>query len=186
MVKLFDIADVNKSASAFNGEKLAWLNQQHIVHAPPARIVEPLRWQFAQLGIEGAPDATLEQIVIAQRERAKTIKEMAMNSVFFFKAPSGYDEKAVAKHVSAPIVDALEELAGRFKNLASWSAPDIHALINSFAQERSLSLGKLAQPIRLAVSGGTVSPPIDATLSILGPTETLARISAALGAWRRP
>src|SRR6202047_2759950 len=68
MVRWFDIADVNKSASAFNGEKLAWLNQQHMMHAPPARLVAPLRWHLERIGIQARDDAQLEQIVFAQRE----------------------------------------------------------------------------------------------------------------------
>ncbi len=183
MVQLFDIADVNKSASAFNGEKLAWLNQQHILHAPPARIVDPLRWQLAKIGIFDIADGVLEQIVLAQRERAKTVKEMAANSAFFFKAPASYDAAAVKKHVPAAIVPALTELCGRLSALPQWAAPAIHELIAGFAAEKQLSLGKLAQPIRLAVSGGTVSPPIDATLSILGQRESVARIAAAVSAW---
>src|SRR6185312_16211157 len=70
MTALFDIADVNKSASAINPEKLAWINQQHLVREPPARIVPELRWQLERLGITGADDATLEAVVLAQRERS--------------------------------------------------------------------------------------------------------------------
>jgi glutamyl-tRNA synthetase len=183
MVTLFDIVDVNKSASAFNGEKLAWLNQQHILHAVPARLIEPLRWQLGQLGIDGAPDEVLEKVVLAQRERAKTLKEMAANSVFFFKAPSAYDANAVKKHVTVPIRAMLAELCVSLSALTDWTAPAIHDLINRFALEKQVSLGKLAQPIRLAVSGGTVSPPIDATLALLGSKEALARITTACHAW---
>jgi glutamyl-tRNA synthetase len=74
-------------------------------------------------------------------------------------------------------------LCGRLSALPQWTAPAIHELIAGFAAEKQLSLGKLAQPIRLAVSGGTVSPPIDATLSILGRQESVARISSACNAW---
>ncbi len=184
MVKLFDIVDVNKSASAFNGEKLAWLNQQHILRAEPSRIIEPLRWQLAQLGIEGAPDALLEQIILAQRERAKTIREMALNSVFFFQAPRSYDQGAVRKHVTPQILELLPGLKERLQSLPRWAAADIHETIGGFAATSGLSLGKLAQPIRLAVCGGTVSPPIDASLAILGRDEALARMAAACEAWR--
>ena len=183
MVEYFDIVDVNKSASAFNGEKLAWLNQQHIMHAQPSRIVEPLKAQLLMLGITAQSDAQLEQIVLAQRERAKTLKEMAANSVFFFNAPAAYDNNAVRKHVTPDIAALLGELSSRLKGLASWDAASIHEAISAFAAEKTLSLGKLAQPIRLAVSGGTVSPPIDATLAILGREETLARIEKARTAW---
>src|SRR5208337_2469257 len=81
MVRLFDITDVNKSASAFNFEKLAWLNQQHMMHAPLPRMATFLRWQLEREGVTADDEARLEQIVLVQRERAKTIKEMAVNSL---------------------------------------------------------------------------------------------------------
>lgn len=185
MVGLFDIADVNKSASAFNADKLAWLNQQHMVRAPAARLVEPLRWQLNQLGLDGLDEAQLEKIALAQRERAKTLKEMAANSVFFFRAPAVYEAKAVLKHINAEALKLLDELRGSFERLGDWSAAPIHALLTAIATAAGVSLGKLAQPLRLAVSGGTVSPPIDASLEILGKLETLSRLDRALAAWRQ-
>jgi glutamyl-tRNA synthetase len=183
MIELFDIADVNKSASAFNGEKLAWLNQQHMMHAAPARLTEPLRWQLEREGISTADPAQLEQIVLAQRERAKTLKEMAANSVFFFRAPAAYDDKAVRKHVTPGIVELLTAASERFDALAVWSAAAVHDCLTALATEQDLALGKLAQPLRLAMCGGTVSPPIDATLAILGKHETLARLRTAIRLW---
>ena len=183
MVRLFDIADVNKSASAFNPEKLAWLNQQHMMHAPAARLIGPLRWQLEQHGISADDDAKLGQIVLAQRERAKTIKEMAVNSAFFFTAPTAYDDKAVRKHVTAEAVKLLADAAQAFARLDDWSAPAIHRLLSALAVAAGVALGKLAQPLRLAVCGGTISPPIDLTLAILGRDETLRRIAKAAAAW---
>jgi glutamyl-tRNA synthetase len=183
MVRLFDIADVNKSASAFNFEKLAWLNQQHLMHAPVGRIAAFLRWHLERAGIQAGDDAQLAAIVLAQRERAKTLKEMAANSVFFFRAPESYDEKAVRKHVTPDIISAVREVTAAFAELADWTAPAIHEILGGFAAGKGLNLGKLAQPIRLAVCGGTVSPPIDATLAILGRTESLDRLARALRVW---
>jgi glutamyl-tRNA synthetase len=183
MVRMFDIADVNKSASAFNGEKLAWLNQQHMMRAPAHRLVAPLRWHLERDGIDAHDDAQLEQIVIVQRERAKTIKEMAANSIFFFRPPESYDEKAVRKHVNAEIMSLLATASAELSALGDWTAPAIHALVSDLAARRGLPLGKLAQPLRLAVCGGTVSPPIDATLAILGREQTLTRLGKAVAAW---
>jgi glutamyl-tRNA synthetase len=183
MVRLFDIRDVNKSASAFNAEKLAWLNQQHMMRVPAARIVPVLRWQLEQDGIHAADDAQLEAIVLSQRERAKTVREMAVNSAFFFRPPTAYDEKAVRKHVTADVLALLAQAAVELNQLQEWSAPAIHELISALAASKGISLGKLAQPIRLAVCGGTVSPPIDATLAILGKDEALSRLAAALRHW---
>ncbi len=183
MVRLFDIADVNKSASAFDVEKLSWLNQQHMMRVPAARIVPVLRWHLNREGIDVGDEAQLEQIVLSQRERAKTVREMALNSVFFFRAPTAYDEKAVRKHVTAEVLTLLAEVFDRLDRLAGWSAPSIHELINGLAVAKGVSLGKLAQPIRLAVCGGTVSPPIDATLAILGKAESLSRLARARELW---
>jgi glutamyl-tRNA synthetase len=183
MVRLFDIADVNKSPSAFDVEKLAWLNQQHMMRAPAARVAAVLRWHLERDGIQAGDGAQLEQIVLAQRERAKTVKEMAANSLFFFRAPAAYDEKAVRKHVTPGVLGLLKEVVNGLGALEDWRAESIHRFISASATDRSVSLGKLAQPIRLAVCGGTVSPPIDATLAILGKSESLARIAKAMALW---
>jgi glutamyl-tRNA synthetase len=183
MIRLFDIADVNKSASAFNVDKLTWLNQQHMMRAPPARIVPVLRWHLEREGLQAANEAQLEQIVVSQRERAKTVHEMAVNSMFFFRAPTAYDEKAVRKHVTREVLPLLAEASNELSQLADWSAPAIHEVISGLAAAKGVSLGELAQPIRLAVCGGTVSPPIDATLAILGKTEALSRLNRARTVW---
>jgi glutamyl-tRNA synthetase len=183
MTRLFDIADVNKSASAFNGEKLAWVNQQHMMRVPASRIVPILRWQLDREGVRAGDDAKLEQIVVSQRERAKTVREMALNSVFFFQAPASFDEKALRKHVNAEVMTLLKQVVEEMGRLDDWSAPGIHNLISGFATASGVALGKLAQPIRLAVCGGTVSPPIDATLAILGKSESLSRLTRAVGIW---
>jgi glutamyl-tRNA synthetase len=183
MVRLFDIADVNKSASAFDGEKLAWLNQQHMMRAPVARVASVLRWHLERDGIQADDGLRLEQIVLAQRERAKTVKEMAANSLFFFRAPAAYDDKAVRKHVTPDVPELLREVVDGLGRLEEWRAESIHRFISALAADKGVSLGKLAQPIRLAVCGGTVSPPIDATLAILGKSESLARIAKAMALW---
>src|SRR5580692_8293472 len=149
MVRLFDIADVNKSASTFDVDKLTWLNQQHMMRAAPSRIAPILRWHLERDGIQAADEEQLEQIVVSQRERAKTVREMALNSVFFFRAPAAYDEKAVRKHVTADVPALLAEASTELDRLAHWSAPAIHEIISGFAAAKGISLGKLAQPIRL-------------------------------------
>ena len=183
MQSLFDVADVNKSAAAFNFEKLVWLNQQHMMRAPAARVAPLLRWHLERAGVHVSDEPMLERIVLSQRERAKTVREMAQSSIFFFNAPATYDEKAVRKHISADVLALLAEFAEALKELADWTAPAIHDLINGVAAANGVSLGKLAQPIRLAVCGGAVSPPIDATLDILGKSETLSRLLRALTLW---
>jgi glutamyl-tRNA synthetase len=186
MIAAFDIHDVNKSASAFNPEKLLWLNQQHMVRARPDALVPYLRAQLRRLGADSTDQKLLEGVILAQRERAKTLKEMALNSRFFFMDDITLDPKAVAKHLAGDAPAALAKARVRLASLAEWNAASIHAALEQLAAELGSGLGKIAQPLRVAVSGSAVSPPIDATLSLLGRERTLARVDAALAASRQP
>ncbi len=180
MIAAFDIADVNKAASAFNPEKLLWLNQQHLMRSDPKKIVPYLKPHLARLGIECTNDALLERIVIAQRERVKTLKEMAENSRYFFGGTVALDEKAAAKHLTAEAKALLQEFAAELQSISRWEAVQLHEALKAFAEKRSLGLGKIAQPLRVAVTGSTISPPIDMTLEMIGRDRTLARLAAAI------
>jgi glutamyl-tRNA synthetase len=180
MTALFDIKDVNKSASAINPDKLAWINQQHLMKLPPSRIAQELRWQLERLGVDASKGPPLEPIVESQRERSKTLKEMALASRFFFEAPATYDEKAARKNLNAETKPLLEQARAALAGLTEWTAPAIHGAIQALAEQTGAGLGKIAQPLRVAVSGGGVSPPIDQTLAILGRVETLARVDRAV------
>ena len=180
MVAAFDIHDVNKAASAFNPEKLLWLNQQHMMRAQPAALVPYLQSQLARLGLHSDNRELLEGVIVSQRERAKTMKEMAQNSRFFFTETVELDPKAVAKHLTAAALPVLQKVRERLAVLTEWSAAAVHTALNELATELQTGLGKVAQPVRVAVAGSAVSPPIDATLALLGRERTLARIDAAL------
>jgi glutamyl-tRNA synthetase len=179
MIAAFDIADVNKAASAFNPEKLMWLNQQHMMRMAPAAIVPHFREALQRIGIESGDDALLEGVILAQRERAKTLQEMAQNSRYFFGDTVQLDEKAAAKHLTADTATTLASVRERLAELPRWDAPAINQALGELAQTLGVGLGKVAQPVRVAVTGSTVSPPIDATLALLGRERTLARLSAA-------
>jgi glutamyl-tRNA synthetase len=180
MIAAFDIGTVNKAASAFNGEKLLWLNQQHMMKAPVGLLAAGLKEQLARLGVECDEQALLEGVANAQRERAKTLKEMAQNSLFFFRDVDQYEEKAAKKNLTGESAPALSLVRDRLAALPEWTAAAIHEAVNAVAAELAVGLGKVAQPIRVAVSGGTVSPPIDMTLEVLGRKKTLARLQTAL------
>jgi glutamyl-tRNA synthetase len=180
MVAAFDIKDVNKAASAFNPEKLLWLNRQHLMRAQVGEVAAALRGQLASLGIVSPDERLLEGVVRAQRERAATVAEMAQNSLFFFREFEVFDEKAAKKHLTPESVPLLQALSQRFKEVSDWDTEAIHAAIESVAEQQGLALGKVAQPLRVAVTGGAVSPPIDATVALLGREVTQARILRAL------
>jgi glutamyl-tRNA synthetase len=180
MIAAFDIHDVNKAASAFNPEKLLWLNQQHMVRATPASLVPHLRAQLRRIGTDCDDQRLLEGVILVQRERAKTLKEMAQNSRFFFSDDVPMDAKAVAKHLTADSLELLAKVRARLAALEEWTAAAIHDALNALATELQVGLGKVAQPIRVAVTGTAVSPPIDATLGLLGRERALRRLDATL------
>ncbi len=180
MIAAFDIKDVNKAASAFNPEKLLWLNQQHMMRAAPTALIPHLRAQLRRIGLDSDDQPFLEGIILAQRERAKTMKEMALNSRFFFAERVEIDPKAAAKHLAGGGRDLLAKVREGLAALPQWTAEGVHGVLNDLAAALGAGLGKVAQPLRVAVTGTAVSPPIDVTLALLGRERTLARIEAAL------
>ncbi|HEV2212542.1 MAG TPA: glutamate--tRNA ligase, partial [Gammaproteobacteria bacterium] len=176
MTQLFDIADVNASASAINPQKLLWLNQHYIKTGDLSRLATELQWHLQRLGVDTSKGPALAEVVKAQQERAKTFKEMAEASRFFFEEIKGYEPTAAAKNLTAEALPGLEALQKQLAVLNDWSASAIQAVLNGTAESLGFKLGKLAQPLRVAVSGGGVSPPIDATLALLGRERTLARL----------
>jgi glutamyl-tRNA synthetase len=180
MIAAFDIHVVKKAASAFNPEKLLWLNQQHMMRTSPEALVPYLHAQLRRLGCDSSDRALVEGVILAQRERSKTLKEMAHNSRFFFVERIEIDPKAAAKHLSAEGRDILSKVREQLQRLPQWNAPAINAVLNDLAAQLQSGLGKVAQPLRVAVAGTPVSPPIDVTLELLGRTRTLSRIDAAL------
>ena len=180
MCELFDIVDVNKSAAAINPDKLVWLNQQHLMRTDEGRIADELKWHLEQIEVDWTQGPDLVAVVGSQKERSKTLKEMAANSAFFFREPAWYEEKAARKNLNAESKPHLQHMRAAMASLPEWTAPAIHAQIEARAEQSGVGLGKVAQPIRVAVSGGSVSPPIDQTLEILGREQTLKRIDRAI------
>jgi glutamyl-tRNA synthetase len=180
MIAAFDIHKVNKAASAFNPEKLLWLNQQHMMRAQPSALVPHLTAQLRRLDVQCDDRRLLEGVIVAQRERAKTMKEMALNSRFFFTEAVEIDPKAAAKHLSGQGLEMLAQVRERLAASPEWSAAAVHGALNDLASTLGAGLGKVAQPVRVAVTGTSVSPPIDATLELLGRERSLARIDAAI------
>ncbi len=182
MITLFDIRDVNKAASTFNSEKLLWLNHQYIMNSEPEHVAHHLSYQMSKLDIDPTEGPSLVEVVKAQRERTKTLAEMARNSAFFYRDFDEYDEKAARKNLKPAAVEPLTEMLDAFRSLPEWHAEAIHRIVVETAERRGLKLGKVAQPLRVAVAGGPVSPPIDTTLQLLGKARTLQRIERAI-AW---
>ncbi|TXL17528.1 glutamate--tRNA ligase [Methylococcaceae bacterium HT5] len=182
MIELFDIGQVNVSASAFNTEKLLWLNHQYIMNAEPELVASHLEWHMQQRGIAAATTQgpALVDIVKAQRERSKTLVEMANASTYFYQDFSEYDEKAAKKNFKQGTDEVLQALYDAFVAVTEWQGEVLHKIVLHTAEQLELKLGKVAQPLRVAVCGTGMSPSIDVTLSLLGRDKTLSRLQKAI------
>ena len=180
MVALFDIKDVHSAAAALNPKKLLWLNQHYIKTLAPADLAERLRPFLMDRGAQFAHGPALTDVVDAQRERAKTLVEMADLSLFFYQdSITIKDQKSEAILAAAPKT-ALLALLETLGSLSDWTKEAIHAGIEATSAAHGLTFGKLAQPVRVALTGTGVSPPIDITCELLGRERCLDRLTKAL------
>ncbi len=182
MIDLFDIDDVNQSASAFNPEKLLWLNQQHIMAAPIERIGRELVPHLVEAGLnpEVGPDPA--DIAEGFRERAETLQHMAASARYCYEDFDDIEPKAAKKNLRPVILEPMKAAREKLAALADWSKEEIARTIEAVAESFELKMGKLGQPIRVAVTGGPVSPPIDVTVWLVGQERTVQRLDRAIAA----
>jgi len=185
LIRKFDIEHLNKSAASFNLDKLLWVNQQYIQQVPTARLREASRPFFEQAGLDTGSGPSLDELVDAQRTRARTLLEIVDKSRAFFGDTIALEPAAAAKHLGPGAVPVLQTLRERFAALADWDKAALHAIVERVAADTSLKLGQVAQPLRVAVTGSTASPAIDVTLALLGRERCLKRLDDALAAIAR-
>ena len=180
MIELFDVADVNSSASRFDFTKLGWLNQHYLKNDDPETLAPELTWHLQRLGIEPESGPAPADVVVALRERVHTLKEMAERARIWYAPIEQWDEKAVTKHLRAEgATDVLRAISEAFVRLPDWQPETIHAAIESVAAELGIGMGKVAQPLRVAITGTQVSPSIEHTVYLAGRKLALERIDQA-------
>lgn len=175
MITNFSLNDLNKAPAAINLDKLMWLNQHYLKTDDPKQLAVLLAKEMHHLNINTSQGPDLTEVFILQRERVKTLNEMAEKSSYFYQAPT-LDKKTIPQEV-LPVLKLLKQ---RFHDLLVWTDEAIHQILLETANEFSLKLGKLAQPLRLIVTGTNVSPPMNTTLRLLGKDEVLARMQRVL------
>lgn len=180
MISLFEIEKVNKAASSFNTEKLLWLNQHYIKNDDPTRIAHLLSTHMGDLGIDPAEGPDLVEVVRAQQERAKTLVEMAEISAFFYRDFAGYDDAAARKNLRPVAMEPLTLARKVLAELEDWTPQSLHQAVVYVAESLELKLGKVAQPLRVAIVGRAASPGIDITLYLVGRDACLRRLDRAL------
>ncbi|VVC76520.1 Glutamate--tRNA ligase [Aquicella siphonis] len=174
LIEYFDIKDINRAPAAFNQDKLVWLNQHYMKTGDPEHVAKEFAWHMEKLGIDTRNGPELTEVIKAQAERTKTLREMAERSRYFYEPVQVSDE--MKSHFTPELIPALMMLRERLAQLDVWTRESVHEVLASTAEIHGLKLGKLAQPVRIAVTGGTVSPPIDITMVLIGQKRVLERL----------
>lgn len=180
MIELFDIADVNQSASTFNPEKLLWLNQQHIMAAPLERIGRELVPYLKSAGLDPSNGPDPQDVAEGFRERAETLLHMAASARYCYEDFTVIEPKAAKKNLRPVILEPLKVVRNKLDELEDWTSEGISETIEQVAASFEINMGKLGQPIRVAVTGGPVSPPIDVTVWLIGQERVVRRLDKAI------
>ena len=180
MIELFDIRDVNRKASAFNTEKLDWLNQHYMRNLPAGEVADHLIWYFEKAGLNPENGPPLADLISVQADRVKTLREMTDVSRSFYEDFDEFDSGAAKKHLRPVAEEPLRAIGNRLADLAVWEPERLDAAVRMAAEELEIGMGKIAQPLRVALTGTAVSPSIDKTLWLTGRERTLTRIRRAL------
>ena len=180
MIEHFSLDAIGQSASAFNTEKLIWLNQHYIKSLPAEEVANHAKWHFDQQGINTTNGPSLESVIAVQADRVKNLKELAEISRYFFEDYEAFDEKAAKKHLRPVAKEPLQLVQQKLAGLTEWTSEAIQNAINITAEELEVGMGKVGMPLRVAVTGSGNSPSLDVTLVLLEQNEVEQRINKAL------
>ncbi|WP_218355429.1 glutamate--tRNA ligase [Alteromonas lipotrueiana] len=180
MIEYFNLDAIGQSASAFNTDKLIWLNQHYMKTMPVSEVATFAKWHFEEqdIGLNNGP--TLENVVAIQADRVKTLKEMAQISRYFYEDFTEFDEKAAKKHLRPVAKEPLIEVSKKLMAIETWSPENIQAAINATAEDLGVGMGKIGMPLRVAATGGGNSPSLDVTLNLLSKQKVEQRIDKAV------
>ncbi|ELY2667596.1 glutamate--tRNA ligase [Cronobacter sakazakii] len=180
MIKFFTLDAVSKSASAFNTDKLLWLNHHYIITLAPEYVATHLQWHIEQENIDTRNGPQLAELVKLLGERCKTLKEMAQTCRYFYEDFSEFDADAAKKHLRPVARQPLEVVRDKLAALTDWTAKNVHHAIQATADELEVGMGKVGMPLRVAVTGAGQSPGLDVTVHAIGKSRSVERINKAL------
>ncbi|MED5652566.1 glutamate--tRNA ligase [Enterobacter hormaechei] len=181
MIELFSLNSVSKSASAFNTDKLLWLNHHYINTMQPEYVATYLQWHIEQANIDTRTGPELADLVKLLGERCKTLKEIAESCRYFYEEFDAFDADAAKKHLRPVARQPLEVVRDKLEAITEWTAENVHHAIQATADELEIGMGKVGMPLRVAVTGAGQSPALDVTVHAIGKSRSIARINKALG-----
>ncbi len=179
LIEKFSLENVGRSAGVFNPEKLLWLNAHYIKNGDPERLGRLLTEYLAERGVSAAGGPDPAAVVKTLLERCKTMVEMAEQAAFYYRPEIEFDAKAVSKFLTAEQRDLFVALLAELEQLADWREKAIEDVFGKVMESTGLGFGKIAQPVRVALTGGTVSPSICLVMEVLGREVSLQRLRQA-------
>ena len=180
MIELFELENINNSPASFNQEKLDWMNQSYIKTTSLSNLIQHLSWHLDRLNINLDNGPSINDLVKFLRERSKSLVDMAQSCVMFYTDFDGFDEAQANKTFKVNSKEVLEDLVDRLSVINDWNAENIHYVIESICEARSIGFGKVGQPLRLALSGDGKSGSIDISAQFVGKERTLSRLKMAI------
>ncbi|TLM69358.1 MAG: glutamate--tRNA ligase [Deltaproteobacteria bacterium] len=184
LIEKFNLESVGRAAGVFNPDKLLWLNEHYIKTGDPQRLGALLAEILASRGISTAGGPDLAAAVRTLQDRAKTLVEMADGAAFYYSRPTSYDAEAIERQVGPEQIAALDHLHAELASAGEVDHAGVEAVFQKVLAATGLKLGKLGPAVRIALTGGTVSPSIYEVVAVLGSGETAARLQSALGVFR--
>ncbi len=179
LIALFRCEDVNQSASRFDIDKLSWLNQHYLKTDDPETLAPHFEWHLHAAGFDLDAGPRAADVIVALRDRVKNFKDMAERAAVWFTPLLNYDEAAISKHMRGTAT-TLEAVRLELSTLSEWSPTAIDAGLRRVAEALGLAMGKVAQPLRVAITGTAVSPSIEHTVFLTGREQALRRIDTAI------
>ncbi|PMN89044.1 glutamate--tRNA ligase [Enterovibrio norvegicus] len=180
MISLFSLESVSKSASAFNTDKLLWLNNHYIKTSEPEYVAKYLQWHLDAKGISTENGPAIADVIALVGERCNTLIELAEQCRYFYQDFEEFEAGAAKKHLRPVAKEALELALVKVKAQDVWTVENLHAVIADTCSELDLGMGKVGMPLRVAVTGQGQSPSVDAVMALVGQARVVSRIEQAL------
>ncbi len=180
LIEKFDLEHLGRSASMFDTNKLLSLNAKHIQDKSPEELADHLLFHLNNLGIKAENDKFTQGVIETLQPRSKTLVDMAKAAEFYYLDEIEFDKKAADKFLNSDILDMLQKAAGYIENIKGYNQTELENIFKQIMEETGLKFGKIAQPIRVALTGTTTSPGIFEMLLALGREKTINRIKAAI------
>jgi len=180
LIEKFTLDNVGKSAAVFNPEKLLWLNAHYIKEKPAHELAELVLPLMNKKGYNAENDEKLLRIIEQLRERSKTLNDFVNQSLYFYNDNIEYEEKGRNKFLTEDTKPVLKSLMEKLETIEEFTYDNIQAALEQVVEELDLKFGKIAQPMRVALTGGTVSPGIGEVIEILGKEKVISRIQDAI------